>query len=434
MNDTRIKKDLSAKKLIRLARDAFSNIPDPRLFSTKNIIKFTDILMSGLAIYGLKFPSLLQYDRNRKESAIEKNLRSLYLIDTPPSDTYLRERLDELDPLHLRSAFKDIFSHFQQNKGLDHFKFLDDHCLVSVDGSEYFSSSTINCACCCKRENKTKGPCFYHQMLGACIVHPDMPNVIPFCPEPIKKSDGDTKNDCERNATKRFLEKFREEHPNLKVIILADGLASNGPNIKNLEEYEMKYILGAKPGDHQYLFKVVEESRDVKYTEYKDGKGILHQFRYLNEVFLNHTHSELKVNFLEYMQTNTNGEELRFSWVTNIHITEDNAYTIMRGGRARWKVENELFNSIKNSGYNFEHNYGHGKKNLTTVLALLMMLAFLIDQIQAVSCSIFKALKKVVGSSKQLWTVMRVLFEYVEVDCWETFYRRIGKNKLLDST
>jgi hypothetical protein len=106
----------------------------------------------------------------------------------------------------------------------------------------------------------------------------------------------------------------------------------------------------------------------------------------------------------------------------------------MRGGRARWKVENELFNSIKNSGYNFEHNYGHGKKNLTTVLALLMMLAFLIDQIQAVSCSIFKALKKVVGSSKQLWTVMRVLFEYVEVDCWETFYRRIGKNKLLDST
>ncbi len=48
----------------------------------------------------------------------------------------------------------------------------------------------------------------------------------------------------------------------------------------------------------------------------------------------------------------------------------------MRGGRARWKIENETFNTLKNQGYHFEHNYGHGKKNLPVVLAMVMLLAF----------------------------------------------------------
>ena len=54
----------------------------------------------------------------------------------------------------------------------------------------------------------------------------------------------------------------------------------------------------------------------------------------------------------------------------------------MRAGRARWKVENETFNTLKNQGYHFEHNYGHGQQHLSVVLAMLMMLAFLLDQVQ----------------------------------------------------
>ena len=67
-------------------------------------------------------------------------------------------------------------------------------------------------------------------MLTAVLVHPDVKEVIPFVPEPIIKQDGEKKNDCERNAAKRFLEKFRKEHPHLRVIVLEDALSSNGPN------------------------------------------------------------------------------------------------------------------------------------------------------------------------------------------------------------
>ena len=72
-------------------------------------------------------------------------------------------------------------------------------------------------------------------------------------------------------------------------------------------------------------------------------------------------------------------------------LTPDNVDVIMRGGRARWKIENETFNTLKNQGYHLEHNYGHGEQNLSVVFAMLMMLAFLVDQTQQLCCPVFQA-------------------------------------------
>src|SRR5436190_17772441 len=91
-----VRKSLSADALISMVYHQFQKISDPRKFSTKKTpsIPFTDVLMSGLAVFGLKFPSLLQYDQQRK--ILDNNLKALYHVSHFPSDTYLRERLDEL--------------------------------------------------------------------------------------------------------------------------------------------------------------------------------------------------------------------------------------------------------------------------------------------------------------------------------------------------
>jgi hypothetical protein len=251
---------------------------------------------------------------------------------------------------------------------------------MSIDGTGEFSSSKVCCEHCCKKEHKDGSVTYYHQMLGACIVHPERSQVIPLCPEHIQNKDGSAKNDCERNAAKRFIENFRREHPHLKVIIVEDGLASNGPHLKILEENNMKYIIGAKPGDHEYLFQQLATSNEVQYCEIQEDDSTLHQFHFVNGLSLNKTYSDLKVNVIEYMETQPNGKELKFSWVTNIQINADNVYQLMRGGRARWKIENETYNTLKTLGYNFEHNYGHGKKYLASVFSLLMVLSFLIDR------------------------------------------------------
>src|SRR4249920_2989145 len=82
----------------------------------------------------------------------------------------------------------------------------------------------------------------------------------------------------------------------------------------------------------------------------------------------------------------------------------------MRGGRARWKIENETFNTLKNQGYHFEHNYGHGEQHLSVVLATLMMRAFLVDQTQQLCCALFRAVWTKLGSKRLLWERMRALF------------------------
>lgn len=427
-----VRKSLCADALVASIYHQFQKIPDPRALPKTAPISFTDVLMSGLAVFGLKFPSLLKYDQYR--DVLDGNLQTLYHIRRPPSDTYLRERLDELNPSFIRPAFKKIFAELQRGKCLEEFEFLEGYYLLSLDGTGEFSSSKVCCEQCCKKELKNGSVTYYHQMLGACIVHPEQSNVIPLCPETIQNEDGLEKNDCERNAAKRFIENFKREHPHLKVIVIADGIASNAPYIRLLEENRMKYILGAKPGDHKFLFDFADASEKTKDYEILDDKGVLHQFRYINDVALNKSNPDVRINFLEYMQTDPKGKETLFSWVTNIRINEGNIFAIMRGGRARWKIENETFNTLKNLGYNFEHNYGHGKKYLLTILCLLMLLAFLIDQVQGIACSLFKAVKKRAAAYRNIWENVRVFLQFVPIPSWEWLYQTISKREYINTS
>jgi len=85
---------------------------------------------------------------------------------------------------------------------------------------------------------------------------------------------------------------------------------------------------------------------------------------------------------------------------------------LVRGGRARWKIENETFNTLKNQDYHFEHNFGHGEQNLSVVFAMLMMLAFLVDQTQELCCPLFQAVHKKLVSRRSLWDHLRSHFRH----------------------
>ncbi|MDP6768373.1 MAG: hypothetical protein QF414_06730 [Arenicellales bacterium] len=186
-----------------------------------------------------------------------------------------------------------------------------------------------------------------------------------------------------------MLTELRREHPHLKLIVIEDALASNGPHIKLLRELQMGFILGAKPKDHTFLFDWVANS-STQWLEQQDDDGTRHRFQFINAVPLNDANFDCEVNFLAYWETSPKGSEKYFSWITDIPLSEDNVQTVMRGGRARWRIENETFNTLKNQGYHFEHNFGHGDQHLSTVFAYLMVLAFLLDQIQGLCCQLFK--------------------------------------------
>src|SRR3954454_9758605 len=103
-------------------------------------------------------------------------------------------------------------------------------------------------------------------------------------------------------------------------------------------------------------------------------------------------------------------------WITDLALNADTVWDIMRGGRARWKIENETFNTLKNQGYHLEHNYGHGEQNLSVVLALMMMLAFLVDQVQQLCCPLFQAAWSKMKTKCHLWEEIRHHFRTLLFD------------------
>jgi hypothetical protein len=402
-----VRKHLSADVLYQLLRLEFAKIPDHR--GRKCPIPLPDALMSALAMFALKDPSLLAFQERRNDD----NLRNLFGIAHVPSDTHLREILDPVEPRQLRPLFDAVFRQLQRGKALEPFVFSHGCYLLSLDGTGYFSSSSIHCDSCLEKVDKQTGAVTYqHQMLGAVLVHPDHREVIPLAPEPIEKQDGSEKNDCERNAAKRLLRQIRAEHPHLKLIVVEDGLASNAPHVRELQTLNMHFILGAKPGDHPFLFQqaiaAFEAGRVTTISWTKDD--VRYEISFLNDVPLNESNQELRINFLQYGEFCANGEERKWSWITDLQISQQNANRLVEGGRCRWKIENETFNTLKNQGYHFEHNYGHGEQNLSVVFAMLMMLAFLVDQVQQLCCPLFRAVWKKVGSKRALWERLRSHF------------------------
>jgi len=380
--------------------------------------------MSGFAMFSVKDPSLLAYDERRRT---DSNLRSIYGIENAPCDTQMRTILDDVEPVEIRPVFKMVHRQLEQSSELRKFKFLGGSYLVSLDGTGYFCSKKVHCDACLEKVNKKTGEVtYYHQLLGGVIIHPNRREVIPLMPEPIVKQDGETKNDCERNAAKRFLAQLKQDYPHMTFTITEDALSPNAPHIRELEKHGFHYILGVKEGDHKYLFEQValarQEGRTTEF-EQQDGK-VVHRFCFITQIPLNKSNPDLLVNVMEYWEIKKDKIQ-HFCWVTDFTITKLNAFSIVRGGRARWKVENETFNTLKNQGYHFEHNFGHGQKNLSVVFAVLMMLAFLVDQVQQMACALFQAVLNKKRSRKRLWEHMRALFKTLEFKSMEQVFQAI---------
>lgn len=189
------RKDLSAPGMIQSLRHQMNQVPDHR---NPNQIDVTlvDALMSGAAVFQLKCPSLLGFDQKRTDPRVIHNLKTLFGIKKPPSDTQMREILDEVDPEYLRPAYNQLFALAQRGKTLESYVFLDGAYLVSIDGTGYFSSSSIYCNSCCQKNHKDGSVTYHHQMLSPVLIHPDLKQVVPLAPEPIIKQDGASKNDC----------------------------------------------------------------------------------------------------------------------------------------------------------------------------------------------------------------------------------------------
>lgn len=435
-----VRKNLSAPGLYSLIRKAFSLIPDHRV--ERNIsYSLEETLSAGLAIFSFKCPSLLKFIERAKGEQYGHNVRSLFKISKIPSETQLRDIIDPVMPEEIRPAFDNVLGALQRGNDLQKFT-VQGLYVIALDGTGYFSSSKTSCPHCLTKTIKGKNAddrIYHHQMLGASIVHPFFKQVIPLFPEPIMNEDGATKNDCERNASKRWITKFRKHHPKLPVLILEDSLASNVPHLKTLQEENCRYITGVKEADHKYLFEQFQinsktscthKHQEVFYSGEKVKKTTTKTYEFVSDLEINKVGREFKTNLIYFTEEISTidkkgiekNSKTTFSWVTDLELNEKNISLIVATARRRWAIENETFQTLKKTtDYNLEHNYGHGKKYLAINFSLLCVLAFLIDQVQEFSCGIYKEILSKAGSKRGLWEDMRGAITWNFFKDWEHF-------------
>jgi hypothetical protein len=364
--------------------------------------------MAALALFSLTSPSLLACDQHR----VEGNWGTIDAMDRVPCDTQRRERLDPVSPASVRPLFKSVFGQLQRGKALEALLFLEDSYLLALDGTESFSSQTIHCASCLQQVHRNGAITYSHQMLGAALGHPDQRAVIPLRPEPMINHDGTGKNDGERNAAQRFMAKVRQDHPHLQCIVPADSLRANAPHIETLHAHGLPSILGVKDGDQASLCEQVpaadQAGRVTSYERHDRAARVVHRFRFVHDMPLKTSHRDVRVNFIEYWEVGEHKVQ-HLSWGTDLRVSPRHVSQLMRGGRARWKMENETFHTLKNQGYHFAHTYGHGTQNLSVVLARVRRLACLVEQTQQLCCALLQAVWANLGSKRLLWERMRAL-------------------------
>lgn len=183
----------------------------------------SDIFTSAFAIFFLQDPSLLAFQRRFEEKVEQNNLRTVFGVDKIPSDTQLRDVIDNHDNSELASVFKMFLMKLQRSNKLQEYKFLNKYYLLTIDGSEYFTSKQVSCEKCLTKKT-SEGLRYHHQILQSTIVHPDKKQVIPFAPEFISNEDGNKKQDCEINAGKRLIKRVKKDHPRLPLIWVGDGV------------------------------------------------------------------------------------------------------------------------------------------------------------------------------------------------------------------
>jgi hypothetical protein len=350
-----------------------------------------------------------------------------------PTDNYIRLMLDPVSPESLQPCFDQVIEQLRERDGLKGFQRLGGRTLVALDGTEYFCSQKLSCPQCLARKRGNGKTEHYHAMLAAMIVAPGHNMVLPLMPEFIAPQDGAEKQDCERNAARRWLSAHGKRVQHLHPVYLGDALFSCQPLAEAVLATGADFLFVCKRDGHKTLYEYVDgaglEERAV--IERRPGKrSLTYRYRWIEAVPLRDGKDALTVNWLGVTITDEKGKvTYDGAFVTSLPVTRDNVVEIGACARARWKIENESFNVLKNNGYNLAHNFGHGKKYLARTFAAMNLLAFAFHT--ACDCleTLWQQAREAVGARARFFQDLHTITAYVLFPSWHSFMYTIATGK-----
>jgi hypothetical protein len=417
-------------------RDAIRTFVDKR--TGKNTqYEIMDAAVGAFSVFFTQCPSFLSHQKLLQARYGLSNARTLFGMKDIPGDNHIRDLLDPTIPSALGSVFDRCFDNLDKSGHLDSFKVSlvpgKKDILIALDGTEYYSSGTLHCKNCSirKREGVVR---YCHGMVTPTIVAPGNNKVISLAPSFITPQDGDDKQDCEIKASKRWLKTYIPQHnsaqrnstqlkTNEGITILGDDLYAHEPFCKELLDKGVNFIFTCKPDSHKTVYEWIKGITKEQIVDRFDGKRHqIYTYKFVEGIPIRDGKQSLAVNFVEVTVKDRQTQEQIYhnAFITNLPLqgetdqeTEIILGTIVDCGRARWKIENENNNTLKTKGYHLEHNFGHGQKNLASLLATMNLLAFLFHTMLEFMNKKYKLLRKVLGARKRFFNDIRTLLVYL---------------------
>src|SRR5271168_1695851 len=336
-------------------------------------IEIADFGLAAFSMFFMRSASFLAYQRALEKGQGRSNGQTLFGIGRIPSDNYIRDRLDEADPALLQPCFERMETLLAEPALRQAFGRLGGRTLIAWDGTQYFCSQKLGCPNCLTRERSNGKKENYHCLLSATVVAPGHSKVVPLMPEFVAQQD------CERNAVKRWFDSHHARIAPLRPIYLGDDLFACHPVCKMVTDAGDDFIFTCKPTSHKSLYDFSDGAEPFRHEEKVRRRNTKETFRYrwIEAVPIRDGKDAILVNWIGFEIVDAKGKvTYSMAWVTSLPVSKDNVAEIVACGRARWKIENESFNVLKNHGYELEHNFGHGQRFLAMTLAALNLLAF----------------------------------------------------------
>ncbi len=410
-------------------RQIFAAWPDRR--EGQNLsYAMEDFGASAFAVFFTQSPSFLAHQKAMQAARGHHNAQSLFQVEAIPCDNQIRQRLDPIPPATLFPMYDRIDQTLRAHGLLQRFRGVHDSALIALDGTWYFSSHKIHCPGCSRLEHQSGQVTYYHSAVTPVRVAPGQPEVIALRPEFITPQDGHTKQDCEIAAAKRWLEANASRYLVDPVTLLGDDLYAHQPFCRRALLYGCHYLFVCKPESHPTLdqwVNLLQPGPDLGTLKQRVKAGSLwhtYTYRWANQVPLAEGDDALKVNWCEVTVTGPDGKTLYHNaWITDWPITAENVGALVASGRARWKIENEHNNTLKTKGYHLEHNFGHGKQHLSSILATMNLLAFLFHTVLGFTDEHYRLVRAALPSRQTFFQDVRALTRYVHFPSWAALLR-----------
>ena len=386
------------------------SVDDPR---NKNKITYSPshLLWLGIFLFLLRLGSKRDIKYKLSTEDFLKNFCTLtnsYDKKTAHHDTveYFCRRLA---PEQLYKVRHKMVNRLLRTKCLNKFRLLGEYFMIAIDGTGHPVFSQRHCPHCLTKTKDDKILYYYHNVLEAKLVT-ETGLAISVETEFICNSDGASKQDCELNAFYRMAERLKKRFPQLKICLLLDSLYAAAPVMNTLKKYRWKYIITFKEGsmpERYDEFLKLKKLCPQNSLEITDDNAV-QKFSWVGDI-------DHKGNFFDVIELNEIREnsQTRFVWLTNLKVAKNNIVQIAKGGRLRWKIENEGFNIQKNRGFNLEHPYSQNEISMKNFY-LLLQIAYIISQIMEkgnlLKDRILKDFGSVTGLFKQLLEDLRTKF------------------------